>query len=184
MQAAAADLDAGTCGGGLGNGMLVAATDLDAGTGSGHLRGRLPCLQVDWSAAMTDSNSWHTMNLPARPDVIAPDGSEIRLLPGPECAAASLVHCRLPAGATAKAISHRTVEEVWLVIAGRGELWRAHGTVAEVTALAPGVAVTIPLGTRFQFRALGSAPLEIVIATFPPWPGAAEAVREVAHWPA
>ena len=121
--------------------------------------------------------------LPREPDLLAPDGSEIRLLPAPERGGASLVHCRLPAGATAKAVTHRTVEEVWHVIAGRGELWRAQGERADVTALAPGVSVAIPLGTKFQFRSTGSGPLDIVIVTLPPWPGAEEAVRVADHWP-
>jgi mannose-6-phosphate isomerase-like protein (cupin superfamily) len=121
--------------------------------------------------------------LPRDPDLLAPDGSEIRLLPAPEGGGASLVHCRLPAGATAKAVTHRTVEEVWHVIAGRGELWQARGERNEVATLGPGVSVTIPLGTRFQFRNTGSAPLDIVIVTLPPWPGAEEAIRVADHWP-
>lgn len=53
----------------------------------------------------------------------------------------------------------------------------------EVTTVAPGVAVRIPPGTRFQFRALGLAPLEAVAATMPPWPGPDEAVPAETHWP-
>jgi len=124
-----------------------------------------------------------TTTLPHEPDLLAPDGSEIRLLPAPERGGASLVHCRLPAGATAKVVTHRTVEEVWHLIAGRGELWRARGERTDVTALVPGVSVAIPLGTRFQFRNTGSGPLDIVIVTLPPWPGADEAIRVADHWP-
>ncbi len=121
--------------------------------------------------------------LPREPDLLAPDGSEIRLLPAPARGGASLVHCRLSAGATAKAVTHRTVEEVWHVIQGRGELWRARDERAGVTTLAPGVSVTIPLGTRFQFRNTGSDPLDILIVTLPPWLGADEALRVADHWP-
>ena len=36
---------------------------------------------------------------------------------------------------------------------------------------APASALTIPLGTRFQFRATAAAPLAFVAVTMPPWPG-------------
>ena len=52
----------------------------------------------------------------------------------------------------------------------------------EVVDLVPGIAVTIPLGTSFQFRATGSEPLEVIITTMPPWPGADEAVPADGHW--
>ncbi len=132
---------------------------------------------------MRNTSPLLTVQLPTAPDAIAPDGSEIRLLPRPQSGVASLVHCRLPSGATAKAVSHRTVEEVWYVVAGNGELWRRYGTIEEVTALRPRVSVNIPLGTRFQFRATGDEDLEIVIATFPPWPEAAEAMPTTGRWP-
>lgn len=51
-------------------------------------------------------------------------------------------------------------------------------------ALEPGVCLTIPLGTRFQFRA---SPLEGVAAigiTMPPWPGQDEATLVTGPWPA
>ncbi|MBM3503215.1 MAG: cupin domain-containing protein [Alphaproteobacteria bacterium] len=122
------------------------------------------------------------MQLPARPDVLAPDGSEIRRLPGPTRRQASLVHCRLAPGQVSKAIRHHTVEEVWFVTSGAGQLWRSLEGTDTVTELRPGVAVDIPLGAHFQFRAEGGEPLEIVIATFPPWPGAEEAISVPGHW--
>ena len=52
-------------------------------------------------------------------------------------------------------------------------------------ALVPtGVALSIPLDTGFQFRANGTRPLELVIATMPPWPGADEAVAIDGPWDA
>jgi mannose-6-phosphate isomerase-like protein (cupin superfamily) len=122
-----------------------------------------------------------TMSLPAVPDTLAPDGSEIRLLPA--VAGGSMVHARLPPDGCSRAVRHRTVEELWYVVAGTGELWRARDGRAEMTALRPGIAVSIPLGTSFQFRCTGAAPLEIVIVTMPPWPGPEEAVRVTDHWP-
>jgi mannose-6-phosphate isomerase-like protein (cupin superfamily) len=117
-----------------------------------------------------------------RHDVLAPDGSEIRLLP--QLAGGSMVHCTLPPGAVSLAVTHRTVEELWYVLAGEGLLWRQQGERQEVMPLRPGTAHTIPLGTHFQFRNPGEAPLVFVIVTMPPWPGIDEAVRVADHWPA
>ncbi len=107
-------------------------------------------------------------------DVLAPDGSEIRLLhsfPG-----ASVVHCRLPAGAVSIPVRHRTVEEIWFFLAGKGQVWRKQGEREQLLDVAPGMSLTIPLGTQFQFRNTGEVPLEFVIVTTPPWPGEDEAV--------
>jgi mannose-6-phosphate isomerase-like protein (cupin superfamily) len=116
-----------------------------------------------------------------RHDALAPDGSEIRLLP--TVAGGSMVHCTLPPGAVSLAVAHRTVHELWYVLAGEGELWRHQDGREEVVALRPHTAHSIPLGTRFQFRNPGPEPLAFVIVTMPPWPGMDEAVRVEDHWP-
>jgi mannose-6-phosphate isomerase-like protein (cupin superfamily) len=123
---------------------------------------------------------WVTVDLPEAYDYLAPDGSEIRLLPTYD--AGGLAHCRLPAGATTDAVRHRTVVEVWYVVAGTGEIWRATDAIEEVVELRPGRALTIPVGTSFQFRAGAQQPLEILIGTFPRWPGPGEAVTLEGHW--
>ena len=69
------------------------------------------------------------------------------------------------------------------MLAGSGEIWRRQGEEETVTALAPGVSLSIPLGTHFQFRCTGGEALDIVIVTMPPWPGMDEAVRVEGHWP-
>jgi len=80
-------------------------------------------------------------------------------------------------------VKHRTVEEIWYFLAGRGQVWRAQGDREEVLDARPGVSLTIPLGTHFQFRNIGDVPLEFVIATTPPWPGEDEAVLlETGRW--
>ena len=114
-------------------------------------------------------------------DVLAPDGSEIRFLP--QVPEGSMVHCTLPPGAVTLAVTHRTVSELWYVLAGAGELWRRQGERAEVTQLHPHTAHSIPLGTEFQFRNPGVEPLTFVIVTMPPWPGMDEAVRVEDYWP-
>jgi mannose-6-phosphate isomerase-like protein (cupin superfamily) len=46
----------------------------------------------------------------------------------------------------------------------------------------PGVCLTIPLGTRFQFRCIGHDALEAISVTMPPWPGDGEAVLVEGPW--
>ena len=126
------------------------------------------------------SIAFETKRLAARTDVVAPDGSEVRLL----CATArgSMAHFRLSPGEVAKAVTHRTVDEIWYVTAGRGQIWRKTADHEEVTLLEPGVSLTIPFGTQFQFRCDGSTPLDIVAVTMPPWPGENEAFLVDGKW--
>lgn len=123
-----------------------------------------------------------TRRIPEKYDLLAPDQSEIRLLVS--TGRGSMVHCTLPAGRTSLAVTHRTVEEVWFFLGGRGEVWRKNETGEEATEVEPGVSLAIPLGTHFQFRNTGEEPLTFVIVTMPPWPGDEEAVRVADHWPA
>ena len=113
-------------------------------------------------------------------DGLAPDGSEVRLLT--DLDAGSMAHFTLAAGKTSMAVSHRTVEELWYITEGKGEMWRRQGGREEVTALVPGVSLTIPLGTDFQFRNTGDGPLAFVLVTMPPWPGPHEAVSVDGYW--
>jgi mannose-6-phosphate isomerase-like protein (cupin superfamily) len=112
--------------------------------------------------------------------VVAPDGSDVRILP--RRPGGSMAHFTLAAGATSRAVEHRTVEEIWYVVGGAGEMWRASTAGEQVVALTSGVALTIPLGTRFQFRAAADAPLRVVAITMPPWPGDDEAVAVAGPW--
>jgi mannose-6-phosphate isomerase-like protein (cupin superfamily) len=123
---------------------------------------------------------WQTATVEAEADVLAPDGSEIRLLVGLE--GASAVHCTLPVGAVTTAVRHRTVAELWFILGGRGEVWRRAGDDEEIVEARPGLALTIPLGTSFQFRTLGDEPLTFFITTLPPWPGPDEAVAVEGPW--
>ena len=121
-----------------------------------------------------------TTTLPTTPDAIAPDGSEVRLLC--RLAGGSMAHFRLPPGACAKPVVHRTVEELWFVTAGEGEMWRRGDGEEEVVALRPGVAISIPCGTAFQFRAAPDSEVAVVGVTMPPWPGDDEAVPTDGPW--
>ena len=118
--------------------------------------------------------SYESSHVKADYDLLAPDGSQIRLLH--QLDGASVVHCSLPVGGVSIPVEHRTVEEVWFFLAGAGQVWRKQSEREQVLEVSPGVSLTIPLGTRFQLRNTGEVPLEFLIATTPPWPGAGEAV--------
>ena len=125
--------------------------------------------------------AFETRQVPPRPDASAPDGSDIRLV-STALAGGSMVLCSLPPGAVTRAVYHRTVEEMWHCIAGRGRLWRMLGDGEETVDLRPGVGASIPLNARFQFRNDGPDTLQLVIATMPPWPGEDEAVACDGPW--
>jgi mannose-6-phosphate isomerase-like protein (cupin superfamily) len=114
-----------------------------------------------------------TKRLPVEPDAVAPDGSDVRVLLS--VVGASMAHFELAPGETSVAVVHRTVEEIWFFLRGRGEMWRKLGEREEIVEVARDVCITLPVGTRFQFRALGDEPLSAVGMTSPPWPGAGEA---------
>lgn len=124
--------------------------------------------------------SFHTKRKSETPDVIAPDGSEVRILAA--TSRGSMAHFSLPRGAVSKAVAHRTVEEVWLVLNGRGRMWRKLGAIEETVELHPGVSLSIPVGARFQFRNDGEEPLDCVGTTMPPWPGMDEAYEVEGIW--
>ena len=113
-------------------------------------------------------------------DAVAPDGTAVRLLltlPG-----GSFAHFELPAGAVSHAVAHRTVEEIWWVLSGRGRIWRRSGETESVVDAASGLCLTIPLGTHFQFRAEPQAPFAFLAVTMPPWPGGDEAFPVAGPW--
>ena len=118
--------------------------------------------------------AFESSRVKAEYDLLAPDGSEIRLLHS--LSGASVVHCSLPVGAVSTPVRHRTVEEVWVFLSGEGQVWRKQDARELVLDARAGLSLTIPLGTQFQFRNTGDVPLEFIIATTPPWPGEDEAV--------
>jgi mannose-6-phosphate isomerase-like protein (cupin superfamily) len=127
-------------------------------------------------------SAFATSSLPSAPTVVAPDGSDVRVLLA--LAAGSMAHFELRAGATSHAVAHRTIEEIWFVVSGRGEMWRRQGEREAVVALVPGVCLTIPVGTHFQFRASSTESMVAVGVTMPPWPGNEEAARVSGPWQA
>jgi len=124
--------------------------------------------------------NFNTKQLPVAPDAIAPDGSDVRVLL--EVSGGGMAHFELAPGKTSVAVTHRTVEEVWFFLSGRGEMWRRQGGREEVVPVSPGVCLTIPLGTHFQFRSFGYEPLSALGLTSPKWPGDGEAVFVQGKW--
>jgi mannose-6-phosphate isomerase-like protein (cupin superfamily) len=66
-------------------------------------------------------SSFSTKRLPLARDSVAPDQS-VRILLG--LAGGGMAHFELAPGTTSVAVAHRTVEEIWDFLEGRGEMWR------------------------------------------------------------
>jgi len=129
---------------------------------------------------MSETQDFRTRRLPREYDELAPDGSEIRVLLS--TGRGQLTHCTLHPGETSRAISHRTVEEIWYCLEGQGKIWRRRDEAEQVVEFKPGVCVSITPGTSFQFRNTGQRSLEFIIATIPPWPGDQEAAILEGLW--
>ena len=128
---------------------------------------------------------WHTKRISTQPDATAPDGSDVRVLLALQ--GGSMAHFELAPGRTSIAVTHRTVQEIWFFLGGRGEMWRKQGALEEVVPVEAGVCLTIPLGTHFQFRCLAGGqdepePLAALGVTMPPWPGEGEAIPVRGPW--
>lgn len=124
---------------------------------------------------------FETTRLPDEPDAVAPDGSDVRVLL--RLTGGSAAHFELAADRTSRAVAHRTVDEIWYVLSGNGEMWRRQQDRQETVSLEPGTCLSIPAGTHFQFRATGAGPLTAMAITMPPWPGEDEAFEVPGPWP-
>ena len=115
--------------------------------------------------------------------IIAPDGSQVRLLLTDTHGATrcSVVEVTVGAGEVSRPVRHRTVEEAWYILSGAGEVWRCPPGAAahEVSPVkvAAGDALVIPRGWGFQFRAAAGSDMRFVCVTMPAWPGMDEAVE-------
>ena len=134
------------------------------------------------SAELTLSRTapFATKPLPKDRDAVGPDGSDVRVLLA--LTGGGIAHFELPARATSKPIRHRSVEEIWFFLSGRGEMRRQQDARGEVVPVGSGTCITIPKGTHFQFRSLNDEPLSAVGMTMPPWPGEHEAIPVPGHW--
>lgn len=121
-----------------------------------------------------------TRLFPERPDGQSPAGAEIRSLIGGTTG--NLIHATVPPGQVNRATVHATVSELWHVLSGRGAIWRRNETGEDVSELASGVSIDIPVGTAFQYRCNGRQPLQFLCISMPPWPGDAEATEVEGPW--
>ena len=115
-----------------------------------------------------------------KPDAIAPDGSEVRILA--TTARGSMAEFLLPPGQISIAVAHHTVEEVWFFTQGQGQLWRKNEKAEEIVQIRLGLSISIPIGTHFQFRNDGTENLKAIGTTMPPWPGLEEAYIVKGKW--
>ncbi len=104
----------------------------------------------------------------------APDGSWVCILA--RSSSASQCLASLPAGATSRAVKHRTVDEIWYTLSGTGEFFCERLNNEQPFEVLPGLSFAVPVGAVFQFRNTGSADLEFLITTSPAWPGEAEGI--------
>lgn len=125
-------------------------------------------------------SEFQTKRLPVDRDAVAPDGSDVRILLGLE--GGGIAHFELESGQSSVAVAHRTVEEIWFFLNGRGEMWRKLNGQEEVVPVYPQVCLTIPVGTHFQFRSFGYEPLAAIGVTMPPWPGEDESYEVEGKW--
>jgi mannose-6-phosphate isomerase-like protein (cupin superfamily) len=125
-------------------------------------------------------DQFSTTFLSSKPDTMAPDGSEVRLLSRTQ--RGSMAHFALAPHAVSRAVAHKTVEEVWYFLRGKGRMWRRLGNAETTVHVGPGTSIGIPTGVHFQFRNDGGEPLEAIGVTMPPWPGADEAFEIPGVW--
>ena len=116
----------------------------------------------------------------SNPDTTAPDGSEIRFLidQASEINGASMVEVSLGKGEVTRPVIHQTVEEIWYILEGAGQVWRCppgqDPQTIEPCYVEPGNALSIPTHWSFQFSSTGEVSLKFLCITIPPWPGDSE----------
>ena len=120
--------------------------------------------------------------LPDARDDAAPDGSDVRVLL--QLARGGMAHFELGARRISRAVAHHSVDEIWYIMRGHGQMWRRQAGRQEIVPLQPGTCISIPAGTHFQFRSTSRGPLAAVGVTMPPWPGKDEAFDVHGPWPA
>lgn len=99
---------------------------------------------------------FQTKKLSKNYDYVAPDGSEIRLLQS--LSGGDLVHCTLPPYKLAKAVRHKSVEEIWHYFEGKGEAWRKQDDREEV--------ITVELGLVLPYHLERASNLEMSVKRF------------------
>lgn len=130
--------------------------------------------------AVPENSRFGTLHESQALSVSAPDGARVQVLL--RLQGGSMAVFELEPGQVSAPVRHRSVEELWYVLSGEGEMWRRDAVGEAVVSLQPGLCLSIPLGPDFQFRCLGGATLRAVAVTLPPWPGADEALPVTGRW--
>lgn len=89
-------------------------------------------------------------------------------------------HCKLPAAYISSAVYHKTVDEIWYVLEGNGELWLSDKD--KTIKLKPTICISIPRGISFQFKNTGKKDLKFLGVTIPVWPEGVEACYVKGKW--
>ena len=122
-----------------------------------------------------------TKHLPSQQVQLRPTAGIVRLLLGLK--EGGMIHFELAPNRISKAVTHRTVEEIWYFVAGRGQVWRKQNGHAAVVDVYPGVSLTIPLGySNSSFGHLATNRLLAIAVTMPPWPGEGEGIIVKGEW--
>lgn len=108
-------------------------------------------------------------NMPKEYQNISPAGAEVKELMENEYM--SLAYLTMKAGKVSKAVTHKTVLEIWYILSGTGEIWWKSKNEEKIINLEPGMSIDIPLGVEFQYRSANSNDLVFLCMTTPPWPG-------------
>ena len=126
--------------------------------------------------------SWEALDvsLAEAADEIAPDGSQVRVLS--RVPRGSMGHFTIPRHQTIRAVRHKTVDEIWFVLEGEGEMWREKDGHSSVTIVRPGDSVAIPVGVTFQVRNSSDSDLRVLGQTMPAWPNNDEAEYVDGPW--
>ncbi len=93
-----------------------------------------------------------------------------------------MIHSTVPPGQINRATVHKTVSEFWHVLEGHGQIWREDDAGERIVDLRPGLTIDIPVGTRFQYRNVGTDDLKFICVTMPPWLGDHEASPVDGPW--
>jgi len=125
-------------------------------------------------------NRFESKKTPEKRDDVAPDGCDVKVLLGLSRGGMALFE--LGANEQSRAGAHRTIEEIWYFLKGRGEMWRQLDKYEEIVQVEEGTCVTIPTGTKFQIRSLGPENLLALGVTMPPWPGPNEWYEVKGKW--
>jgi mannose-6-phosphate isomerase-like protein (cupin superfamily) len=130
--------------------------------------------------AMPETSRFGTLHERQALAVSAPDGARVRVLLALQ--RGSMAVFELEPGQVSAPVRHRSVEELWYVLSGEGEMWRRDAIGEAVVSLQAGLCLSLPLDTDFQFRCPGHETLRAVAVTLPAWPGADEALPVSGRW--